>query len=428
MTFWIVLVFIIGYGAITLEHALKINKSAAALITGVLTWTLYIVSGHDHEHINAELMHHLGEAAGIIFFLLGAMVIVEIIDAHEGFNTLVEMIRTSRKSQLVWIISIMTFVLSAILDNLTTTIVMVSLVRRLLRDREDRLMMAGMIVIAANAGGAFSPIGDVTTTMLWIKGYVSTGNIILALFLPSVACLLVPLVLISRRMQGTLGPMYNQAEPHQRAVDRQEQRLVLLIGIGALVFTPIFKTITHLPPFMGILLGLGVVWVVTDLMHHGHEEAYRDRLSILHALRRIDAASVLFFLGILLAVGTLESLGILRQVAGWMDQVIGNVSIVAILIGILSAIVDNVPLVAAAMGMYSLETYPPDHYFWEFIAYTAGTGGSILVIGSAAGVAAMGMEKIDFFWYLRRISLPALLGYLAGAGVYMLQYSLTHPG
>lgn len=415
----IITIFIIGYAAITLEHPLRINKSASALLTGVLVWVVWMLMypGSPEEVISA-LDHHLGNAAGILFFLMAAMTIVELIDAHEGFTIITSAIRTREKSRLLWIVCILSFFLSAVLDNLTTTIVMVSLARKLLDDTEDRMMFAGMIVIAANAGGAWSPIGDVTTTMLWIGGQISAANIIKTVFLPSVVCLLIPLIVASRQMKGVLPPV-SQPEEQVSTTTRIERNTVFFVGIGALVFVPIFKTITHLPPFMGILFGLGFLWAVVEFIHRRKDDQKKEYYSVSRALQRIDTPSVLFFLGILIAIAALESTHILSHLAQWMNDSIGNLSVIVMSIGVLSAIVDNVPLVAASMGMYDLTTYPMDHFLWEFMAYCAGTGGSILIIGSAAGVAAMGMEKISFGWYLKKISLYALMGYLAGAFTYM---------
>lgn len=418
-------VFVLGYLAITLEHTLKIDKAAIALITGVLCWTIYTVNTSDYHEITHQLELHLGEISGILFFLLGAMVIVELIDAHDGFELIIERIRTTDKRKLLWLVSIITFFLSAVLDNLTTTIVMVSLVRKLIANREDRLFFAGLIVVAANAGGAWSPLGDVTTTMLWIGGQISATRIVAMLIVPSLVCLLAPLLLISIRLKGRI------ETPEKRKDDRVisprgERNAVFGLGIGALLFVPVFKTLTHLPPFMGMLLALGIMWVITELIHHKKDEAEKGPRSVLYALRKIDTPSILFFLGILLAVSALQATGQLAAMAGWLDHQIGNITLIGLAIGFLSAIVDNVPLVAAAQGMYTLEQYPTDHYFWEFLAYCTGTGGSALIIGSAAGVAAMGIEQIQFGWYLRRISLWAVIGYLAGAGVYVIQDLLLH--
>lgn len=424
MTTIIIIIFIVGYLAIAFEHPLKINKAASALLTGVICWSIYALWGGDKEIVSGNLAHHLAEIAGILFFLLGAMVIVELIDAHDGFEIITEQIKTTNKRKLVWIVGILAFFLSAVLDNLTTTIVMVSLLRKFIPSQKDRLMFAGLIVISANAGGAWSPIGDVTTTMLWIGNQVTTANIIIKTILPSLVCFFVPALVISLQMKGFVEPMPEKKEKLNST--RNERRTVFIIGVASLLFVPIFKTITHLPPYMGIIFGLGTMWVLTELVHSGKSEGEKGLLSVNHALRKIDTPSILFFLGILLAVSALQSTGVLTSVASALDRSIGDISIITILIGFLSAIVDNVPLVAAAQGMYSLEQYPTDHFFWEFLAYCSGTGGSILIIGSAAGVAAMGMEKIQFGWYLKKISWLAIIGYLAGAAIFLLQHFLLH--
>jgi Na+/H+ antiporter NhaD/arsenite permease-like protein len=393
-------------------------------VAGVLCWTVYVLGGYDAHDVNHHLSEHLSEIAGIIFFLLGAMVIVELIDAHDGFENITQRIKTTDKRKLLWSVGIITFFLSAVLDNLTTTIVMVSLLRKLLGDREDRMTFAGLVIIAANAGGAWSPLGDVTTTMLWIGGQVTAANIILMLFLPSLVCLLLPLWLLARKMKGKVQAPTKEEGDEGSYSTPFERNTVFGIGIGALLFVPVFKTITHLPPYMGMLLGLGVMWILTELIHSGKDEIEKGPKSVNHALRKIDTPSILFFFGILIAISALESVGILRSMATWLDETIGNVTIVGVLIGFLSAVVDNVPLVAAAQGMYTLEIYPADSFFWELIAYCAGTGGSALIIGSAAGVAAMGMENISFTWYLRKFTLLASIGYLAGVAVYVLQHQI----
>ena len=378
----LVVIFVVAYAAIALEHPLKVNKSASALIGAGLLWTVYAVATGDHQKVGHELGESLMSTAQIAFFLMGAMAIVEVVDAHNGFEVITKHIKTTRLSSLMWLVGFVTFFLSAILDNLTTTIVMISLMRKLLAKHDDRLFFAGIIVIAANAGGAWTPIGDVTTTMLWIGGQITSINIMVSVFLPAM--------------------------------------------VGILVAVPAFKTITNLPPFLGILFGLGILWLVGDLVHRRKEDEFKHRFTLAHALSRIDMASLTFFVGILLAVATLEHTHILTAVARWLDTHIGRLDVIVVAIGLVSAIVDNVPLVAAAMGMYDLKTYPTNHFLWEFLAYCAGTGGSILIIGSAAGVAAMGLEKIHFFWYVRKISGLALVGYLAGAAIYVLQSQLTH--
>lgn len=420
----IVIVFIIGYLAIAFEHPLRINKAASALLAGVICWSVYAILGSDKDLVSENLSHHLSEISGILFFLLGAMVIVELIDAHDGFEIITERIQNTDKRKLVWIVGFIAFFLSAILDNLTTTIVMVSLLRKLIPSHKDRLVFAGLVVIAANAGGAWSPIGDVTTTMLWMGHQVTTINIIIKTILPSLVCFIVPAFIISMQMKGFIER--DESKREKLFSTGNERRTVFIIGLACLLFVPVFKTITHLPPYMGIIFGLGLMWVLTEMVHSGKDEREKGLLSVNHALRKIDTPSILFFLGILLAVTALQSTGVLTSLAKTLDDSIGNISIITIIIGFLSAIVDNVPLVAAAQGMYSLDQYPTDHFFWEFLAYCSGTGGSILIIGSAAGVAAMGMEKIQFGWYLKKIAWLAILGYLAGAGVFLLQNYLLH--
>jgi Na+/H+ antiporter NhaD/arsenite permease-like protein len=378
----------------------------------------------DPHLVSDQLYEHFGQISAILFFLLGAMTIVELIDAHDGFDVITSKITTKDKRKLLWIISFVTFFLSAVLDNLTTTIVMVSLLRKLIPDKQTRMFYIGMVVIAANAGGAWTPIGDVTTTMLWIGGRITTANIMIKLILPSLACLVIPLTLVSFRIKGKIENILISENEQRNKASSFEQKLILALGIGALVFVPIFKTVTNLPPFMGILYGLGVLWVATEIIHKNKNDEDKESYSVVQALRKADVPSVLFFLGILVAIAALESTHQLADLAVYMERMIGNINIIVISIGLLSAIIDNVPLVAATMGMYDLQTFPTDHYFWEFIAYCAGTGGSCLIIGSAAGVAAMGMEKIDFFWYVKKIAGLALLGYFAGAFVYMAQHYL----
>jgi Na+/H+ antiporter NhaD/arsenite permease-like protein len=414
-------IFVLGYLAIALEHPLKINKSATALLIGVLTWTVYMVATPDKAFINGQLAEHLADLSQILFFLLGAMTIVEMVDAHDGFGIITKIIVQTKKTSLMWIIGIVSFFLSSVLDNMTTTIVIVSLLRKLIKDPQDRLLFAGIVVIAANAGGAWTPIGDVTTTMLWIGNQISTVNIMVKLFLPSMACLIVPLVFLSFRMKGNVERPKTTPEKHKENLTQTEQNILFFAGIGALIFVPIFKTYTHLPPYLGMLLGVSLIWILTELMHKGKPADIKGPLSVSGALHRIDTSTILFFLGILLAIASLEATDILPNLAAWMDKTIHSQSIIAIAIGLLSAVVDNVPLVAACQGMYQ---YPTDHFFWEFIAFTAGTGGSILIIGSAAGVAAMGMEKIDFIWYMKKISLLAALGFFAGCAVYLLEIYL----
>lgn len=422
MTPLIIAIFVLGYAAIAFEHSIKINKAAAALVTGVLCWTIYILFSPDKDTVNEELINHLGQLSSILFFLLGAMTIVTIIDAHDGFSIITKQIGQTDIRKLLWIVAFITFFLSSILDNLTTTIVMVSLLRKLIRNDKDRLFFAGIVVIAANAGGAWTPIGDVTTTMLWIGGQITTFNIMVKLMLPSLMCIVVPLIFLSFKLKGNIERPVADTNTNGNAVSRKHQSIVFFAGVLSLVFVPVFKAITHLPPFMGILIGLGVLWILTEILHGEKDEEEKHNLSVVHALRMIDTPTILFFLGILMSITALESVGALPSLAQWMTTTLHNDNIIVISIGLLSSIIDNVPLVAAAQGMYNLMQYPTDHYFWEFLAYCAGTGGSILIIGSAAGVAAMGMEKISFFWYLKKISLLAMLGYFAGAITYILQH------
>ncbi|MFA7281848.1 MAG: sodium:proton antiporter NhaD [Sterolibacterium sp.] len=423
----LVIVFVIAYAAIALEHPLKINKSASALVGAGLLWTIYALSTGDAHKVSEQLGESVMATAQIVFFLMGAMTIVEVVDAHNGFEVITQRIRTSRLSSLMWLVGFVTFFLSAILDNLTTTIVMISLMRKLLAKHEDRLFFAGIIVIAANSGGAWSPIGDVTTTMLWIGGQITALAIIKSVFLPAIVSMVVPLAVTAFVLRGLpVNAVPIRESNHGLRTTEFERNLMFFLGLGILVAVPAFKTITHLPPFMGILFGLGILWLVGDLVHRHKEDESKQHLTLVHALSRIDMGSIVFFIGILLAVATLEHTHILANLAKWLDQTVGRLDVIVLVIGMVSAIVDNVPLVAASMGMYSLTDYPSDHFLWEFLAYCAGTGGSILIIGSAAGVAAMGLEKIHFFWYVRKISGLALLGYFAGAGAYLLQYQWLH--
>lgn len=426
MNILLISIFVIAYAAIAFEHPIKINKSASALLGAGLLWSIYALMMGEGGHVSDHLGETLIGTAQIVFFLMGAMTIVEVIDAHDGFDVVTARIRTTSLSSLMWLVGVVTFFLSAVLDNLTTAIVMVSLMKKLLDKREERLLFAGMIVIAANAGGAWSPIGDVTTTMLWIGGQITASSIMGALILPSLVNLLVPLALVSYRLRGktVVEPQQDPHHPPGAGTSERERNIMFFLGLGVLIAVPAFKTITHLPPFMGVLLGLGILWLVGDLLHGNKTEEEREHLNLTSALNRIDMASIVFFIGILLAVATLEHAGILPALAAWLDATVGRQDLIVMLIGIVSAIVDNVPLVAAAIGMYSLEQYGPNAFLWQFLAYCAGTGGSILIIGSAAGVAAMGLERIDFVWYVKNISLLAIGGYFAGALVYILQVTL----
>lgn len=453
------LIFVLGYLCIALEHPLKIDKAASALLTAVLTWTVLVLGAssitplieaalehgsNDTTHfVVTELRHHLGEISEILFFLMGAMTIVELIDAHEGFKVITDRIRTNKRVHLLWLVGLITFFLSAALDNLATTIVMISLLRKLIDDQKERWFYAGIVVIAANSGGAWSPIGDVTTTMLWIGNQITASGIVVKLIIPSLICLLVPLLIMSFILKGDIKPpkLKESRESRRDPTTPFERNLVFCLGLGALIFVPVFKTITHLPPYMGILFGLGVLWVATEIIHRSKNSEDKDPLSVVGVLRRIDVTSVLFFLGILLAVSSLSTAGHLIDVATYLKDSLGNVYTIAMSIGLLSALVDNVPMVAGAMKMYPLvspevlastaasevpwlSNFVVNGHFWEMLAYCAGTGGSCLIIGSAAGVAAMGMEKINFIWYVKYISGLAFVGYIAGALSYIAIYAL----
>jgi Na+/H+ antiporter NhaD/arsenite permease-like protein len=419
---FIILIFILGYAAIAFEHTIRINKAAAALITGVLCWTIYIFLSNSKTEVVGQLSHHLGELSQILFFLMGAMTIVELIDAHDGFEIITQRIKTNDKRKLLWIIALLTFILSSVLNNLSTAIIMVSLVQKLMRDKKDRMMMAGIIIIAANAGGAWSPIGDVTTTMLWIGGQITPVNVIIKLFLPSMVCLIVPVLVVRSQIKGSFQYPEERFKNNAAVLTTAlQQKIIFLTGIGIILLVPVFQAITGLPAFMGMLIGLGIMWLISEIIHSDKDEQDRKQFTVSYALRKIDSPSILFFLGILLAVAALESTGQLLKTAAWLDNNLKDQNAIAIAIGLLSSIVDNVPLVAASMGMYDLKHFPTDHYFWEFIAYSTGTGGSVLIIGSAAGIATMGIERINFIWYLKRISWLALLGFFAGAAVYILQ-------
>lgn len=415
----ILIIFIVGYLAIAFEHNLHVNKAASALITGVLCWTVYIMQSSDTHIVSEALLHGFGEIASILFFLMGAMTIVELIDAHNGFEIITQGIKTKSKVKLLFIISIITFFLSALLDNLTTAIVMTSLCIKLLPEKEDRLWFSGIIIIAANLGGAWSPLGDVTTTMLWIGKQVTALNIIITLFLPSLVGCLLPVLIVARRFRGKQLSVLPQSQ--SSSIEKREGKIVLAAGLGFLLFVPAFKTITHLPPFMGMLLALGLMWVIITIIHKRKDAEYKERFTVARALQKIDTPSILFFLGILLTVAALQSTGILKQLATTLTVTFKNDYIIGTLLGLLSAVVDNVPLVAAAQGMYDLQTYPTDHPFWEFLALTTGSGGSALIIGSAAGVAVMGIEQINFMWYLKKIGWIALLGFAVAIGVFLLQ-------
>lgn len=442
MIVFMIIVFLFGYLCIAMEHPLKINKAAPALLLAVILWVAYMyhapslfpgMSLDEVRHIVTEkqIIEHLGDISEILFFLLGAMTIVELVDVHGGFSIITKHITTRNKRKLLWILSLVTFFMSAILDNMTTAIVMTMLLRKLLKDRNDRLIFASVIIIAANSGGAFSPIGDVTTIMLWINGNVTAGKIIPELFLPSVVSTIIPVALASLMLKGkaekfSAEDTAEHTHPASTIITNRERYVIFALGVGSLIFVPIFKSITHLPPFIGILFGLGILWVYTELLYHKKHHVDESRKArITHILTRIDTSTILFFLGILMSVAVLQEAGILNSFAKFLDDKVGNYYAISIVIGILSSVVDNVPLVAGAMGMYNIDPaslyFAQDGIFWVFLAYCAGVGGSILIIGSAAGVVVMGLEKINFIWYLKKISWIVLIGYLAGAGVYILQ-------
>tara|TARA_A100001035_G_scaffold280178_1_gene284469 strand:+ start:1665 stop:3038 length:1374 start_codon:yes stop_codon:yes gene_type:complete len=454
-----IIVFVLGYAAIALEHPIKVDKAASALIIGGLGWALLALGiidivnfeivankfavfqewykvkfpGKEITELNFlkyELSHHLIDIAEILFFLLGAMTIVELVDAHQGFTIITNKITTNNRIKLLWILSIITFFFSAVLDNLTTAIVMAALLPKIIKGKKDLWMFAGMIILSANAGGAWSPIGDVTTIMLWIGGQVSAGNIVVSVIIPSIVCAIVPLIYLSLKLKGDITrPEPTELKEHKKNPTTEfERNLIFYLGVCGLLFVPIFKTITHLPPYVGMLLSLGILWLVTEIVHRSKNHEEKSELSVIGVLKKVDTPTIFFFLGILLAVASLQSAGQLDIVASWLDktfngQTAEGIYVINIIIGLLSSIVDNVPLVAGAMGMYPIQEigfYAVDGMFWEFLAYCAGTGGSVLIIGSAAGVAVMGILKIDFIWYLKNISLLALLGYVAGAITYIL--------
>jgi Na+/H+ antiporter NhaD/arsenite permease-like protein len=421
MIIFLLIIFIAGYVLITLEHAIHINKAAIALITAVICWTILVLNPVSKDASLESLGHHLSSIAEIVFFLLGAMTIVELIDAHDGFQNITEKIKTTNKTKFIWTISIITFFLSAVLDNLTSTIVMISIINKLVKEKTVKWQLLGLVIISSNAGGAWSPIGDVTTTMLWIGHQVTPLNIIKETFLASLTCMVVPTLIINYRIKGKIELFENSEKNLNPLSSASDRNLVFFIGLACLLFVPVFKAITHLPPYMGMLFSLGMMWVLTEIMHSKKDTDEKGVLSVNHALRKIDTPSILFFFGILMSIAALEQVGLLKDAATYLDQTIGNIKFIAMLIGLLSSVLDNVPLVAALQSMYSLDMYPTDHYFWEFLAYTAGTGGSVLIIGSAAGVAVMGIEKIDFFWYLKNISWIALIGFLTGALVFILE-------
>jgi Na+/H+ antiporter NhaD/arsenite permease-like protein len=409
----IVCIFIVGYLAIALENVIKIDKAASALLMGILCWVVYAINNQNiMDIIELQLIHHIAAISSILFFLLGAMTIVELIDSHEGFDIITNSIHTKSKRKLLWIIGTIAFLLSAVLDNLTTTIVMVSMCGKILDNQKDRWTFAGIIIICANAGGAFSPIGDVTTTMLWVGNQITAKYVILKLFIPALVCAIIPMLILSVKYGNK--KITTPLRLNKSITTVTERKIIFYSGIVLLLLVPVFKTLTHLPPFMGILSALSIMWIITSFIHHKKETDLKNKFSVVNALQRIDTPSILFFLGILLSVAALQSVGVLTQTAQYLTNHLKTDTNIATSLGVLSALVDNVPLVAAAQGMYSLEQYPTDHNFWELLALTTGTGGSMIIIGSAAGVAAMGMENIPFMWYLKNISWIAAIGFVVG--------------
>ena len=438
ITMFIIVAFVAGYLCIALESLTKINKAAIALLMCVVCWTLLMVSPGAYypdvasdgvlHHISKVIEHHLGDAAGTLFFLMGAMTIVEIVDSNGGFNFVRDIMKTRSKRKLLWRVAIATFFLSSILDNLTASIVMIMVLRKLVQSREERLIYAALIIISANSGGAFSPIGDVTTIMLWIKGVVTTQGILTEIFIPSLVSMLVPAFILQYSLSGKFDKEQNLVTAEISQFTKVQRNIIFWLGVGGLVFVPIFKSITHLPPFMGILLVLGVLWTVTEIFHHNTSEDDTMAKRVSDLLSRIDLSTIMFFLGILMAVAVLQEIGVLTALGTGLNEVfVGNYYVINGIIGVLSSIVDNVPLVAGCMGMYSVaETgaMAIDGIFWQLLAYCAGVGGSMLIIGSAAGVVVMGLEKITFGWYLKRITWIAFVGYLAGIVTYWLQQAL----
>ena len=442
LTIAIITVFVLGYACIALESFTKVNKAAIALLMFVACWTLFMIdpgqyvpmlSGHElYAAVSLLIEGHLGKTATTLFFLMGAMAIVEVVDQNGGFNFVRKTLSTADKRTLMWRIAFLTFILSGILDNLTTSIVMVMLLRKLVNDRADRMIYASLIVIAANSGGAFSPIGDVTTIMLWNGGMVSSSGVICEIFLPSLVSMLIPALIFRRMLHGQLEMPQMKADDNVNELSERERNVIFYVGVGGLIFVPIFKGITHLPPFVGILLVLGVLWLVSEVFYGKKKGKSSDGMKkrVSRLLGRIDMSTIMFFLGILMAVSCLEEIGVLHSLGKWLENVSGgNHYVVAGSIGVLSSIVDNVPLVAGCMGMYPIAPtgdMAVDGIFWQLLAYCAGVGGSILIIGSAAGVVVMGLEKISFGWYFKRITWIAFVGYVAGMLTYWVTDSLLN--
>ena len=435
LTLVIIIVFVVGYICIATESLLKINKAAIALLMCVACWTLLMTAPGSFYpsiapdgllgHISEVIEHHLGDAAGTLFFLMGAMTIVEIVDSNGGFNFVRDALKTRSKRKLMWRVAFMTFFLSAILDNLTTSIVMIMVLRKLVQSRGDRLIYAALIVISANSGGAFSPIGDVTTIMLWIKGVITTQGVLTEIFIPSLVSMVIPAFILQYSLSGKFDKSQNLPAADVSQFTKRQRDIIFWLGVGGLVFVPIFKTITHLPPFMGILLVLGVLWTVTEIFHHNTSEDDTMAKRVSDLLSRIDLSTIMFFLGILMAVAVLQEIGVLTKLGEGLNETFhGNHYLVTGIIGVLSSIVDNVPLVAGCMGMYPVQPVGDmavDGIFWQLLAYCAGVGGSMLIIGSAAGVVVMGLEKITFGWYMKKITWIAFVGYLAGILCYWLE-------
>jgi len=415
MTIMLLSLFVFGYLLVAFENAFEINKSGTALLLGVLCWSVYALFSSD-SNVVSNLSHHLASISEIVFFLLGAMTIVELIDAHDGFEIITDFIKTKNKRYLLIIISLIAFILSAMLDNLTTAIVMATIVKKIIPDKKDKYFFIGIIVIACNAGGCFSPIGDVTSTMLWMANKLTATHMIIYLIIPSFVCLIVPLSIGLLNLKGHIESIH--AQTNDNHISNTEKKLIFSLGLLTLLFVPVFKTITHLPPYMGILFGLGIMWIVTELLHKRKDTFEKGKLSVVSALTKTDVPSVLFFLGILLAVACLQEANILSNTAVYLNDKLGNTKMISICIGLLSAVVDNVPLLAATLGMYD---FPLNDEFWLMVCYCTGTGGSCLIIGSAAGVAVMGIENMSFVWYLKNISFLALIGYLSGFMVFILQ-------
>ena len=438
LTVLIVTVFVIGYLCIAIESVTRINKAAVALLMCVLCWTLLMMGPGTYypevaadsvvHHIAEVIEHHLGDAAGTLFFLMGAMTIVEIVDSNGGFNFVRDTMKTRSKRKLMWRMAFMTFFLSAILDNLTTSIVMIMVLRKLVQSRNDRLIYAALVVISANSGGAFSPIGDVTTIMLWIKGVITTQGVITEIFIPSLVSMLVPAFILQYQLEGKFDKSQNLPKAEVTQFTKAQRDIIFWLGVGGLCFVPVFKTLTHLPPFMGILLVLGLLWTVTEIFHYNTAEDDTMAKRVSDLLSRIDLSTIMFFLGILMAVAVLQEVGVLTALGEGLNEAFaGNYYLINGIIGVLSSVVDNVPLVAGCMGMYPVAEAGPmavDGIFWQLLAYCAGVGGSMLIIGSAAGVVVMGLEKITFGWYMKKITWIAFAGYLAGILIYWIERML----